>query len=184
MNPSTASPYYWVSQTPQGPPEMPVVNPPQNPGSVPPQPTEALHKGLAGPTKKPNVEVEITEEQPLDPPLTEPSYSTVSIRRSARLLVPIIAGNCLCSSFICLCLWSFSTIEDLDQWQKRAFNALSLLLSAALGFGIGFLLDRIGLFARGTVLQCKSHSVKEVCINLLPLPYVWAYLMIYRLGIL
>lgn len=32
-----------------------------------------------------------------------------------------------------------------------------------LGFGIGYLLDRIGLLARGTLLQSKSHSVQEVC---------------------
>ena len=83
---------------------------------------------------------------------------------SAIRLLSIIAANCVCSGAICLCLWGFSTIDNLTRWEKRAFNALSLLLSAALGFGIGFLCDRIGLFARGTLLQSKPHSVEEVYI--------------------
>ncbi|KAF8423525.1 hypothetical protein EV426DRAFT_601855 [Tirmania nivea] len=94
--------------------------------------------------------------------LTEPSYQSISTVRTAILLCFIIAGNCLCSCFICLCLWGFSKIEDLTRWEKRAFNALSLLLSGALGFGIGFLLNQIGLLARGTLLQSQSHSVKEI----------------------
>ncbi|KAF8423515.1 hypothetical protein EV426DRAFT_115312 [Tirmania nivea] len=94
--------------------------------------------------------------------LPEPSYSSISIVRSAILLCYIITGNCFCSFFICLCLWGFSKMERLPLWEVRIFNALSLLLSGALGFGIGFLLDRIGLLARGTLLQSQSHSVKEI----------------------
>ena len=55
----------------------------------------------------------------------------------------------------------------MTKWEKRAFNALSLLLSAGLGFGIGFLCDRIGLFARGTILRNRPHSVEEVCVDIL-----------------
>jgi len=136
---------------------------------------------------KPNATVDITEAQHkelVDPQLTEPSYSAISTRRSVRVLGSIITGNCLCSGCICLCLWGFSMIEDLDQWQKRAFNALSLLLSAALGFGIGTLLDRIGLLARGTILQRKSHSVREVCISSLILRCVWVFLLTYSYNLL
>ena len=99
----------------------------------------------------------------LAPQLSEPSYRKISTVRSAIILFYIIAGNCLCSGFICLCLWRFSVINDLTQLEKRAFNALSLLLSAALGFGIGLLFDKIGFFARGTILQSKPHSVERVC---------------------
>jgi len=95
--------------------------------------------------------------------LAESSYREISIARSATLLGSIIAGNCLCSGFICLCLWGFSRFKDLSSWEKRAFNTLSLLLTAILGFGIGFLFDQIGLLARGTLLKRKSHSPKGVC---------------------
>ena len=91
------------------------------------------------------------------------SCKEISIVRSATYLGSIIAGNCLCSGFICLCLWGFSTFKDLSSWEKRTFNTLSLLLIAILGFGIGFLFDQIGLLARGTLLQRKSHSPKGVC---------------------
>ena len=105
----------------------------------------------------------IYTERLLDSQLSEPSYRAISTVRSAIILFYIIAGNCLCSGFICLCLWRFSVINDLTQLEKRTFNALALLLSAALGFGIGFLFDKIGLFARGTFLQSKPHSVERVC---------------------
>ena len=95
-------------------------------------------------------------------PPTEPDKKTSPTIPSTLPLCYIIAGNCICSGAIYLCLWGFSTIEDLTRWEKRTFNALSLLFSAALGFGIGFLCDRIGLFARGTLLQSKAHSVEEV----------------------
>jgi len=92
------------------------------------------------------------------------SCKEISIVRSATYLGSIIAGNCLCSGFICLCLWGFSTFKDFSSWEKRGFNTLSLLLIAILGFGIGFLFDQIGLLARGTLLQRKCHSLKGVCI--------------------
>ena len=94
-----------------------------------------------------------------------PTHNANITAPSAIPLSYIIAGNCLCSGVICLCFWGFSKIDDLTRWETRTFNALSLLLSAALGFGIGFLYDRIGLFARGTLLQSRAHSVEEVCIN-------------------
>ena len=100
----------------------------------------------------------------LDSLLTDSTHNTNVTVPSATPLSYIITGNCLCSGLICLCLWGFSRIDDLTTWEKRSFNTLSLLLSAALGFGIGMLCDRIGLFARGTLLQRKAHSVEEVCI--------------------
>lgn len=80
-----------------------------------------------------------------------------------RSLLPIIFANSICSAFICVCLWSFSeNVSDMSRWEKRAFNALSMLSSGALGFGIGSLIDRIGLLARGALLQKKPHSVENV----------------------
>jgi len=100
-------------------------------------------------------------EETLHP--TKSSYRAISTGRSGILLCSIIIANCFCSIFICLCLWGFSKIDDLTRWEKRSFNTLSLLLSACLSFGIGFLCDHVGLLARGTVLQCKPHSTEEVC---------------------
>jgi len=82
------------------------------------------------------------------PQLIEPSSREISIRQCALRLGYIIAGNCICSGFICLCLWRFSQIDNLSPWQKCVLNALSLLLSGILGFGVGLLLNRISLLAR------------------------------------
>ena len=97
----------------------------------------------------------------LEAPPTKPSYSSIP---SVISLGYIIVANCICSGTICLCLWGFSTIKHLSEWQKRVFNTSSVLLSAALGFGIAYLCDRIGLLARGALLQNKPFSVEEVCI--------------------
>ena len=129
----------------------------QAPNGDPPQTSEV------GSTYNEASREEINAEKSPDSLLNEPSYRAISTVRSAITLFYIIAGNCFCSGLICLCLWRFSVIKDLTQSGKRAFNTLALLLSAALGFGIGFLFDRIGLFARGTILQSKPHSVEGVC---------------------
>ena len=90
------------------------------------------------------------------------SYRAISTVPSRLRLCCIIISNCFRSGCICLCLCGFSNIVDLTQWEKWAFNTLSFLLSAALGFGIGFLFDQVGLLARGTVLQGRPYSVKRV----------------------
>jgi len=135
----------------------------QTPDAGPPDISEADPNVTSGANGKSDVVQAAIVDQHEKPQLTEPAYRAISTIRSAILLGYIIAGNCLCSGIICLCIWGFSKITKLSQWEMRAFNTLSLLLSAALGFGIGFLLDRIGLMARGTLLQSKSHTVKEVC---------------------
>lgn len=53
--------------------------------------------------------------------------------------------------------------ENPTGWEKQDFNVLELLLPAVLGFGISFSFHKIGLLARGTLLQSKSHSVIGVC---------------------
>ncbi|RPB29215.1 hypothetical protein L211DRAFT_864775 [Terfezia boudieri ATCC MYA-4762] len=149
MDPSTSSGYTQLPQTPKR-------NPTQAPKAYPNATTRVNMKPNAA------MELEDQHEKPLEPPLIELSYRAISIVRSANHLSYIIAANCLCSACICLCLWGFSKIDDLTVWEKRAFNALSLLLSAVLSFGVGFLFDRIGVLARGTVLQSKPHSVEGV----------------------
>jgi len=129
------------------------------------QPPEADANTNTGEDNGANLVPEVIEgqdEKPPDPQPIQTSYRAISTIRFAVLLGYIIAGNCLCSGILCLTLWGFSKVEDLVPWQKRGFNAISLLLSGVLGFGIGFLLDQIGLLARGSILQRKSHSVKEV----------------------
>ena len=133
-----------------------------------PLPTAAADSNATSGENRPNASPEVIEGQhgePPDPQLDEPYafYRVVFTKHSAIPLGYIIAGNCVCSGCICLCIWGFSTIKNLDEWQKRPFNAMSLLLSGSLGFGIGYLFDQIGSLARGTLLQSKSHSVNEVC---------------------
>ena len=108
--------------------------------------------GVTGPAKL---------EEPLQP--TQARYRVVSTVHTAKLLLSIIIANGCCSGLICVCLWSFSAIDNLARWEKRSFNTLALLLSTALAFGIGFLFDRILLLARGSILQSKAHSAKDVC---------------------
>lgn len=115
----------------------------------------------AHPPDKRNTVALITEVDVDEPPAS--SYRAISFVRSGILLCCIIVANCFCSGCICLCLWGFSKIDALTQWEKRAFNTLSLLLSAALSFGIGYLFDQVGLLARGAVLQSRPYSVKGVC---------------------
>ena len=105
---------------------------------------------------------------PLQP--NQLSYREISTVRTAIRLFSIIIANCVCSGFICLCLGGFSKIDNLSKGQKRAFNTVSLLLSTALGFGIGFLFDRIGLLARGTILRSKPHTA-GVCTNISVVSY-------------
>jgi len=133
-----------------------------------------LRKSLeadADPNATPGVKQEpkaVVHDAEIQEPLqnTQSSYRAISTVRSAIPLGSIIITNCFCSSLLCLCLWGFSRIDNLNKLEKRGFNALSLLLSATLGFGIGLLCDKIGFLARGKVLQSKSHSVEEVYIVL------------------
>ena len=151
-----------MSVSPMNPsanPDPASIKAPQKPEASPDTSERGQSSATTGGSEKPN-------EKPLDLHLNGPSYRALSTSRSAILLSSTIAGNCLCSAFICCCLWGFSKVESLEKWQKRTFNSLSLLLSAALAFGIGFLFDRIGLLARGTLLQHNRYSVKGVCTSL------------------
>lgn len=85
--------------------------------------------------------------------------------RSVIPLFLIFLINCVFCVAICLGLFGFARIPELERWQKRLFNTLALLLSAGLGFGIGCLFDQIGLFARGALLQRASHPVTDVSIS-------------------
>ena len=118
--------------------------------------------GAAKMTKAVPDNIEGQHKEYPDPQPTEVSYRTISTKHAAILVGYIIAGNCLCSGIICLCLWGFSNKESVTNWERGGFTTLLLLLSVALGFGISSLLDRIGLLARGTLLQSKSQSVEGV----------------------
>ena len=155
------------AQPPQVP-EATEAQPPQVPGPI--QITKTDPRTTAETTREPKrvpeaVNCEDQHEKCTGPHLTSQSrsYKAVSTVRFAIQLGSIILGNCLCSGCICLCLRSYSSINNLSQGEKRAFNTISLLLSASLGFSVGFLFDQIGLLARGTFLQRKCHSMEEVC---------------------
>lgn len=88
---------------------------------------------------------------------------TISISHSALIFCSIIIANLTCIGLICVCLSGFSRFSNLPPWHKRSFNTLFLLLSTSLAFGIGFLMDRIGLVIRGTLLQKGAYSKEDVC---------------------
>ena len=92
-------------------------------------------------------------------------YKKISLVASGTRLCCIILANCSLSALICVCLWSFAKVDNLTRWERRVFNTLVLLLSAALGFGIGFLFNQVGLLARGKVLEGGSYSKEGVCTN-------------------
>jgi len=147
-------------------PEMPEGDLPQEPDTVHLEPPATEPNTTTRTAKQPNAVPEVIDDQheeSLDPKPTQPSYREISTIRVAIILGSIIAGNCLCSGFICLCLWGFAKIDDLTLWEKRLFNTLSLLLSASLGFGIGLLCDQIGSLARGTLLRRKCYNIEGVC---------------------
>ncbi|KAF8423518.1 hypothetical protein EV426DRAFT_700130 [Tirmania nivea] len=146
---------------------------------VPPQPPEVAN---TRPSAIPEAFMDHHGE-PSDLQLTEPSYRTVSTIRAAIVLCSIIAGNCLCSGFICLCLWGFSKMNDLSQWEKGAFNTLLLLLSVVLAFGIGFLFDQIGLLARGTLLQHTGCCVEGIGYVMRGTLSSYASLFMHKVGI-
>ena len=75
--------------------------------------------------------------EPEKPPDAKLFYLAVSLTSSAILLASVIAGNCLCSGYICLCLWRFSQIDIFASDQVFIFNTCTLLLSAALGLWDG-----------------------------------------------
>ena len=108
------------------------------------------------------------QEGLLQPTKPHGSYSQISIVRSGAWLYLIISANYLISALICICLWGFSKVDNLTLWQKRSFNTSSLLLSASLAIGIGFLFDQIGLLARWTVFQgSRPCDEQEVCASIL-----------------
>ena len=96
------------------------------------------------------------------PPPSANFYRVISTRHYMTVFSAIIFGNLLVSCFICLNLWGFARHDDLTRWEKRTFNSITLLLSGSLGFGIGFLCDRIGLLARGKLLQSRENSADDV----------------------
>lgn len=96
-------------------------------------------------------------------PWSSPIYKRVSGIQSFIELGTILLGNCVLCTILAVCLWAFSNIVDLSGPEKRTFNTCSLLLSASLGFGIGFFFDRIGLLARGKILQSEANTAQGVC---------------------
>ena len=82
-----------------------------------------------------------------------------------------VLGNTLVIGTISLCLWGTSWKEDLTEWGKRCFNVGIMMLSAILSFGIGYLLDQLGILARGQLLASNAHTPLSVKITLLLLIY-------------
>lgn len=89
-------------------------------------------------------------------------FRAVSIQHNAVIFILIIIANSICGACLCITFWGFSRNKDLMQWEKRTFNALTLLLSGTLGFGIGSLCDKVGSLTRGAILQRRAHSVENV----------------------
>lgn len=80
------------------------------------------------------------------------------VKESAFHIGAIILGNTFSLALIIICLHGTAQKESMNQWEKRAFNFAIIMLSAILSLGIGYLLDQLGLLARGQVLASNPHT--------------------------
>ena len=84
------------------------------------------------------------------------------VKQSSFHIGAIILGNTFSLALIIICLHGTAQQESMNQWEKRAFNFAIILLSAILSLGIGYLLDQLGLLARGQVLASNPHTELSV----------------------
>ncbi|KAF8417393.1 hypothetical protein EV426DRAFT_623297 [Tirmania nivea] len=80
------------------------------------------------------------------------------VKQSAFHIGAVILGNTFVIAMIMICLHGAAQKEGLSEWEKRAFNFAIIMLSAILSLGIGYLLDQLGLLARGQVLASNPHT--------------------------
>lgn len=105
----------------------------------------------------------------IPPPTTGPTPSALlpkfPIKRALSHILILILGNTIILLLIIISLYATARKESIDQWGKRAFNFAVILLSAILSWGIGNLLDQLGLLARGGVLAANAHT--EISVGVL-----------------
>lgn len=80
------------------------------------------------------------------------------VKQSTIHIGSIVLGNVCTMGLIVLCLYVTARENSMSEWEKRVFNFTLLLLSAILTLGIGHLLDRLGLLARGQMLASNAHT--------------------------
>ena len=94
------------------------------------------------------------------------------VKQSVIHISAIIVVNTLSIALIIICLHGATWKQSMNEWGKRAFNFVIILLSAILSLGIGYLLDQLGLLARGQVLVSNPHTELSVhgptCLASLP----------------
>ncbi|KAG0635125.1 hypothetical protein HOY80DRAFT_1094813 [Tuber brumale] len=61
-----------------------------------------------------------------------------------------------------ICLRVFSQLHPLSKWQQRAFNALSILLTASASLGLGSLLGHLGSMLRWPLLARTVYQMQDV----------------------
>ncbi len=141
---------------------------------VSPRRTESFHYPSPNPTPTARRSVASTPRPAADDSdITHPSpYRKFKYYnpRTHRLLLARglglkILGNVVFMAGLCMCLYGFSTISDLNVrngWYKRVFNFLSILLIALIILGIGSMLNKIGSMVRWPLLARRSHRLDDV----------------------
>ncbi|KAI5783231.1 hypothetical protein DFH27DRAFT_656377 [Peziza echinospora] len=89
-------------------------------------------------------------------------FTRFPMGKSALHVALLIAGTFTCKALIIIALWHFSQSEDMSVWRKRIFNATVLTLIGVMGVGIGHLLDKLVLLARGKILSSRPHKASSI----------------------
>jgi len=109
--------------------------------------------------------VDLENSRDENPPPGDHDHAKVlrfPVKQSAFHIGAIILGNTFSLALIIICLHGTAQQESMNQWEKRAFNFAIIMLSAILSLGIGYLLDQLGLLARGQVLASNPHTELSV----------------------
>ena len=85
--------------------------------------------------------------------------------QSHRNLIALARGflqTLLALVLLVICLWQFSKSQFLNKWEQRAFNMLSILLSAIASLGLGSLLGYLGSMLRWPLLARTMYQMQDV----------------------
>ncbi|KAF8456809.1 hypothetical protein BDZ91DRAFT_800895 [Kalaharituber pfeilii] len=94
------------------------------------------------------------------------TYPGLTIQTAISRTWPIILFNLLCEFLFAYTLKHYGAKRVLHSMERRVFNALVILLAAAISTGIGFLIDQVGYMLRGGLLMKGFNTKQEIA-------YVW-----------
>ncbi|KAG0634063.1 hypothetical protein HOY80DRAFT_1100913, partial [Tuber brumale] len=92
----------------------------------------------------------------------KPFDSNEQSRRNRILLLRGFLLTFFALVLLVICLRVFSQLHPLSKWQQRAFNALSILLTAIASLGLGSLLGHLGSMLRWPLLARTVYQMQDV----------------------